>query len=302
MKNISKKSKIKVLLPLLTIVLLVACSNAKISDTSPLNYDSDSMAGMPCHQMGDVWMGDCQFDDQGNIIEDSDSHSMMSTDADDEFSRNTKNLPDAKPSEIVELKDGDVYKMTAGLVKQEIGNRTIKRLAYNNQIPGPLLKVDQGAKITLEFTNSLDVETTLHSHGLRLDNKFDGVPEVTQETIKPEESFTYQLKFPDAGIYWYHPHIREDYTQELGLYGNMIVSPTEQDYWAPVDREVNWILDDMLVNNQEPTSYHGQTDYSLMGRFGNIMLLNNEEQYTLDAKKGEIIRFGESARLCKGRG
>lgn len=93
-------------------------------------------------------------------------------------------------------------------------------LAYNGSIPGPLIKVPQGAEITLNFKNDTDVDSTIHSHGVRVENKFDGVPDVTQEEVKPGESFTYKLKFSDVGMFWYHPHIREDYAQELGLYGN----------------------------------------------------------------------------------
>ena len=51
-------------------------------------------------------------------------------------------------------------------------------------------------------------------------NAFDGVPDVTQKAVLPGESFTYTLTFPDAGVYWYHPHMRDDYAIELGLYGN----------------------------------------------------------------------------------
>ena len=199
-----------------------------------------------------------------------------------------ENTPLAKPSEIVELKDGDTYEMVAGIVKQEVGNRTVKRLAYNQQIPGPVLKVERDAEITLKFTNNLDVETTLHSHGLRLDNEFDGVPDVTQEPIEIGESFTYKLRFPDEGIYWYHPHIREDYTQELGLYGNFLVTPTDQAYWNKVDREEFLILDDILDGEQFRTDAVTQT---LMGRFGDRLLINDKDDYTLEVKQGDIARL-----------
>lgn len=199
-----------------------------------------------------------------------------------------ENTPLAKPSEIVELKNGDAYEMVAGIVKQEVGNRTVKRLAYNQQIPGPVLKVEKDAEITLKFTNNLDVETTLHSHGLRLDNEFDGVPDVTQEPIEIGESFTYKLKFPDEGIYWYHPHIREDYTQELGLYGNFLVTPTDQAYWNEVDREEFLILDDILDGEQFRTDAVTKT---LMGRFGDRLLINDQDDYTLEVKQGEVARL-----------
>ncbi len=121
------------------------------------------------------------------------------------FSQSTENLPEVKKSEIVELKDGDVYEMEAYAVKQEVGNRTVRRLSYNGMIPGPILKVQKGAKITLRFKNSLDVPTTLHSHGLRLDDShYDGLPTTMggqQKPMQPGEVFEYELNFPDAGVY-----------------------------------------------------------------------------------------------------
>lgn len=266
--------------------LLAACS---VQTPIPREEPDENMAGFPCHFMSGRWMGDCTFDEDGNPV--MNNMPMMMGRSGETFSRSIDNLPEAKPSEIVYLRNGDTYTMQAGMVKQEVGNKTIKRLAYNGQIPGPLLKVDQGAEVTLRFENMLDVETTLHSHGLRLDNAFDGVPDVTQKAIKPGETFTYQLKFPDAGIYWYHPHIREDYTQELGLYGNMMVEPNSPDYWAPVDREEVLLLDDILVNENQPVFNTDHTTHSLMGRFGNTMLVNNEEEYEMKVKQDETLRF-----------
>jgi len=215
---------------------------------------------------------------------------MMGWDTWETFDESTAWLPEAKKSEIVELKDGDTYEMVASAVKQEVGNRTIKRLAYNGMIPGPILKVEKGANIKLKFTNNLEIETTLHSHGLRLDDsKFDGLPTTMggqQKPMKPGEKFTYELNFPDTGVYWYHPHMREDYTQEMGLYGNYHV--TEEGYWNEVDREEFLILDDFSEDN---VFYKNKINKTLMGRFGDIMMINNDENYTLTAKTGEKIRF-----------
>jgi multicopper oxidase len=74
--------------------------------------------------------------------------------------------------------------------------------------------VRQGSEITVPVVNDGDVEATVHWHGLRLDNRYDGVPYQTQPPIPVGESFAYRVRFPDAGVYWYHPHIREDYTLE----------------------------------------------------------------------------------------
>jgi hypothetical protein len=165
------------------------------------------------------------------------------------FTTNTKNFPDAKQPEIIELHNGDSYNLTTIIVKKKINGSYVKMLAYNGSIPGPLIRVPQNAEITINFKNQTNVETTLHSHGVRLANRFDGVPDITQKAIKPGKTFTYKLHFPDPGVYWYHPHLREDYAQELGLYGNFIVEPANKTYWAEVDREVALFLDDILIQN-----------------------------------------------------
>ena len=208
------------------------------------------------------------------------------------FSTDITGLAEAKSSEIVELKNGDSYNLTASIVKKTIGNSVVKMLAYNGMIPGPMIKVEQGAEITLNFTNNTDVDTTIHSHGVRLENKFDGVPDVTQKEVKPGESFIYTVKFPDEGMYWYHPHIREDYAQELGLYGNYLVVPNDPNYWSPVNREVALFVDDILMENGKIAVFSkASADRTLMGRFGNIMLVNGETEYSLQAKAGEVLRF-----------
>ena len=80
-------------------------------------------------------------------------------------------------------------------------------------------------KLPSDVSNDGDVEATVHWHGLRLENRYDGVPHETQEPIPVGGTFTYKLQFPDAGFYWYHPHIREDFAQEMGLYGTIVVEP-----------------------------------------------------------------------------
>src|SRR3989344_4647750 len=208
------------------------------------------------------------------------------------FSTDITGLAEAKASETVELKNGDTYNLSASIVKKTIGNSVVKMLAYNGMIPGPLIKVKQGAEVTLNFTNNTDVDTTIHSHGVRIENKFDGVPDVTQKKVKPGESFTYKVKFPDEGMYWYHPHIREDYAQELGLYGNYLVTPSDPNYWSPVNREVALFVDDILIENGKIATFSkASADRTLMGRFGNTMLVNGETNYALQAKAGEVIRF-----------
>ena len=203
-----------------------------------------------------------------------------------------ENLPMAKSTETVELADGDTFDLNATFEQKEINGKYLKMLAYNGSIPGPIIKVKQESQITVNFTNNTDVDSTIHSHGVRVENKFDGVPDLTQKPVKPGESFTYKLKFPDAGVYWYHPHIREDYAQELGLYGDFIVEPNDPGYWNQVNREEALFLDDVLIDNGAIARFDPKTaDHTLMGRFGNIMLVNGETDYRLEAKKGEVVRL-----------
>lgn len=193
---------------------------------------------------------------------------------------------------VVELRDGDTYTMTLQNVMQPIAGREVDALAYNGSIPGPLIKVPQGAAIRLTLKNGLTRETTLHPHGIRVENAFDGTPDVTQNSIKPGESFTYTLRFPDAGIFWYHPHIDEVRQQNLGLYGNVLVVPTSTGYWSPVNREEVIVLQDLLVQGNKLASFGvGSSNYGLMGRYGNILLINGKTDYRLEAKKGEVMRL-----------
>lgn len=194
------------------------------------------------------------------------------------------NVPEVKPTEVVELKDGDTFDLTASIVKQKVGNREVKRLAYNGQIPGPVLKVEKGSQVTVNFTNNIDMETALHSHGLRGNYLMDGAVPITPP-VQIGETFSYQLEFPDTGVFWYHPHVREDYQQDMGLYGNFIV--TEDGYWNEVDQEAYLIVDDILEDGEYSSEVVTKT---LMGRFGDRLLINDTEDYNLTVKQGEITR------------
>ncbi len=193
----------------------------------------------------------------------------------------------AKATETYSVEDGKMINLEAGIVSKDINGKTYKMYAYDGQIPGPTIRVKKNSTIFINFTNNIDMETTVHWHGLRHKNQFDGVPMVTQDPIKPGENFMYELYFPDTGIYWYHPHVREDIQQEKGLYGNMLVESENNS-----DKEVVLVLDDILIEDGEISPFRNEfTNFALMGRFGNTMLINGKERFDLDVKKGEIVRF-----------
>lgn len=208
------------------------------------------------------------------------------------FGGGIEGLPDALPPATVELGDGASYDITAAYVRKRVGERTLRMLAYNGSVPGPFIKASENSEITINFRNDTDLEQTIHSHGIRIDNRYDGVPGITQDSVKPGESFSYVVRFPDAGVFWYHPHTREDYGQEMGLYGNYLIEPSAPGYWSPVNREIPLVVDDILIENDRVASFYREfTNYALLGRFGNDFLVNGEHGYELAVKKGEVIRF-----------
>src|SRR3954452_8840139 len=164
-------------------------------------------------------------------------------------------------------------------------------LTYTGSVPGPTLLVKQGSEIDVEVVNEGDLEATVHWHGLRLENSSDGTHE-TQAPIEGGGRFTCTVAFPDPGLYWYHPHIREDYGQELGLYGNVIVEPADPEDWEPVNREWVLTLDDVLIEEGQIASFsRTETTYVAMGRFGNVLLVAGEPELALNAHAGEVVRF-----------
>ncbi|MXY23913.1 MAG: multicopper oxidase family protein [Acidobacteria bacterium] len=198
----------------------------------------------------------------------------------------------ARPREIVRLGDGGTLDLEAGLVERTIDGRTFTMYGFNGQYPGPLIQVPQDATITVNVTNRLELPTAVHWHGIRLENRYDGVPGLTQDPIEPGETFQYRIHFPDAGLYWYHPHHREDVQQDLGLHGNLRVDAADPEYFGPANREEVLMLDDLLVDEAGLAPFGRQrATHAMMGRFGNLLLVNGEPDYRLTVARGEVVRF-----------
>lgn len=249
-------------------VVLSACATAKPVGQGSMNHDMMNMGGM---------------------------HRNTDEGPDTVLSRNNVDLtalPEAKPSEILEVKDGATIDLNPGIVKKTIDGKSFAFYTYNGQFPGPTIKVRQGSVFTVRVKNNIDQQTTVHWHGIRLDNINDGVPGVTQKAIEPGGSFTYTVKVPDEGMFWYHPHVREDMQQDMGLYGLLHVTPMNPDAYAQVDEERYMVLDDLLLQKGLPVP-HGKTNatYALMGRFGNTFLVNGSTPEPLSISLGSTQRF-----------
>ena len=201
-------------------------------------------------------------------------------------------LPLARPGEVVQLTDGDTLRLEAGALRRDIGGQTVLAYGFNGQSPGPTIRVEEGSTIVVEFVNGIHFSTTMRWHGVRLENEFDGVPGLTQRPVRSGESFSYRVHFPDAGAFWYHPHQRAHIAQYLGLYGAIIVDSSDPEYDNPVNREQVMILDDLLVDEMGliPWGEEAPT-HALMGRFGNVLLVNGASDFRTEVGVGEVVRL-----------
>jgi FtsP/CotA-like multicopper oxidase with cupredoxin domain len=204
--------------------------------------------------------------------------------------------PDARPNSVVRVAGGDTLHLTAGLVTRVIDGRRVRMYAYNGQYPGPVIAVRRGATIVVDLTNHLDQPTTIHWHGVRLDAPFDGVPDTAHPAVPPGGRFAYRVHFPDAGVYWYHPHVREDMQQNLGLAGAIVVSDTVGGGAGPGGaaggRTETVVLSDLLLGDRGLVPFgRTATTHALMGRFGNVFLVNGQVRPGFAARRGEVVRF-----------
>lgn len=162
--------------------------------------------------------------------------------------------------------------------------------SYGEQCPGPVLRVKQGDNLRVLLENNLPQPTTVHWHGLRIPHAMDGVPGVTQAAIEPGETFLYDFKVPDAGTYWYHPHVNSSEQVGRGLHGALIV---EEPHPPEVDRDLVWVMDDWRLDRDGTIrdDFMRGMDISHGGRNGNFITLNGTIPHPLKVRQNERIRI-----------
>lgn len=149
---------------------------------------------------------------------------------------------------------------------------------YNGEISGPVIKLRQGRPATIRFTNLLPEPTSVHWHGLRIENSMDGVSGLTQPAVLPGESFVYEFTPPDTGTYWYHAHNNSWSQVARGLYGGLIVEPASGPA-LPEDQDHILVIDDWRLNANgqlDKSSLGAQMDWSHGGRLGNWLTVNGK--------------------------
>lgn len=146
---------------------------------------------------------------------------------------------------------------------------------YQGQTPGPLLRARQGETLRVRFRNELPEPSSIHWHGVRVDNAMDGVAGLTQEPVPPGETFEYAVKLPDAGTFWYHAHTMSWNQVARGLYGPLIVDEAETPF-AP-EHDILLMLDDWRLDARgrfDEASLGHMMDWSHAGRLGNYLTVN----------------------------
>lgn len=120
-----------------------------------------------------------------------------------------------------------------------------KAWTYNGRVPGPEIRVKQGETVRVVLKNYLPEGTTIHWHGIPLQNAMDGVPRVTQAPVMPGETFVYEFEARIPGSFLYHSHAR--YQLDQGLYGPLIIEPSKAD--ESYDREYTLVLEDWVMRD-----------------------------------------------------
>lgn len=141
-----------------------------------------------------------------------------------------------------------------------IGKEAGMAKTINGTLPGPLIRLREGDDVTLNVTNRLEEDTSIHWHGLILPPDMDGVPGISFGGIKPASTFTYHYPVRQSGTYWYHSH--SGLQEQSGVYGPLIIDPIEPEPFH-YDRDYVVVLSDWTFESPESVfaNLKKQSDY-----------------------------------------
>ena len=163
--------------------------------------------------------------------------------------------------------------------------------AFNDTVPGPLLRYKQGERVVLDFENQLPEASSIHWHGIRNINAMDGVAGLTQPAVETGGRFRYDFPLPDAGTYWYHSHAKTWSQVARGLYGPLIIDgPSE----PTVDHDLVLMIDDWRLADDgtiDEASFGSLHDWAHGGRLGNWMTVNGTSHPKFEVIPGSRLRL-----------
>ena len=199
----------------------------------------------------------------------------------------TDTNPDARIVEVQLVASLGTHEYLSGKPADIWGFRDGARAGSKPSVPGPLLEANVGDTVIVHFKNELPEETTIHWHGLRVPNAADGSP-VSQVAVGPGGTFDYEFTVNDAGYYWYHPHMHGDFQVEAGLYAPIIVHDS---LGLDVAADRAFVLDDVKLEANGKLSQRTENLDLMLGRQGNVVLINGEQHPTMTVAAGTRERW-----------
>ena len=138
------------------------------------------------------------------------------------------------------------YTLTIRQETVDHAGRDVTGMTVDGTTPGPTLRFTEGEYAVIYVKNEMDVETSVHWHGLLVPNFYDGVPYLTTPPIEPGKTQKYEFKLKQSGTYWYHSHTMLQ--EQSGVYGSIVIEPKEKT--LEYDRDLVVVLSDWT--NQKP--------------------------------------------------
>lgn len=138
-----------------------------------------------------------------------------------------------------------IYDLTIDYETVNYTGKDLKAMTFNGSIPGPTLEFNEGEFAIINVTNKMDVETSVHWHGLILPHFYDGVPYLNTPPIKPGETQQYKFALKQSGTYWYHSHT--GLQEQRGVYGSIQINPKETT--LEYDKDLVLVLSDWMDEN-----------------------------------------------------
>lgn len=182
------------------------------------------------------------------------------------------------------------YILTAAPTPIElIPGTTTPAWCFNESFPSPAIFAKQGQEIKILFRNRLSEPTTIHWHGLRIKNEMDGVPFLTQPPIQPGEDFLYRFTPPDAGTFWYHPHVNSLTQLGKGLVGAIVVAEAEP---VTFDTDLPLLLKNWHINEDGSFApFTSPRNAFRMGTPGAWESVNGVQNPEYEVAPGALVRL-----------
>ncbi len=185
------------------------------------------------------------------------------------------------------------YNLDIAYQSVNVTGTSVKAMAIGGSIPGPTIEASVGDTLRVTFNNQMDVETSIHWHGVLLPNDQDGVPYLTTAPIQPGTSFTYEFPITHSGTYWYHSHT--GLQEQRGIYGGLVFHPETANTKYSQDQVLvfsDWTNENpkqVLANLKKDGDYYALKKDSVQSW---IKVIQNGKQGIANRILGSLSRMG----------